>query len=140
MDSDLRRALWATARIAGLGVLVGCAPQVGVVIPENPVPTSQDVPDEPIDEEPTCAELFKDLNERAEAGEDTRNPDEGTAACCEALIDEIDETGIWPEDDLTQRAQWSCCSALDWPQSMACTPWGPPAPPRMPAPAARAVA
>ena len=79
MDSDLRRALWATARIAGLGVLVGCAPQVGVVIPENPVPTSQDVPDEPIDEEPTCAELFKDLNERAEAGEDTRNPDEAAS-------------------------------------------------------------
>lgn len=132
-DPALRRALWAVARVAGAAALIGCAPgTVGTTIPDTLPNSADDVPEpEP---EPTCDELFVDLVAMAESGEHRDGIPAATEACCEDLIDEIDETGEWPTDPVEQNAQWVCCEALGFPASLACTPWGPPAPPAMPTP------
>jgi len=136
-DSDLHRALWATARVAGLGAVIACAPRAGVVIPEVPTTTSTDDvatddTDVFVDEEPVCADLLADLADAYEDGEDVTSPDEDTALCCDDVLAEINESGTWPDTPEEQRAHWACCTALGWPGGLACTPWGPPAPPSMP--------
>ena len=131
-DPALRRALLAVARVAGAAALIGCAPgTVGVTIPDTLPRVSDDVPEPEPDA--TCDELLQELVVLSETGDHVDGLTDETAECCEEMIDEIETTGQWPDDPETQAAQWVCCEALGFPQSLACTPWGPPAPPAMPA-------
>jgi hypothetical protein len=131
-DPALRRALWAVARVAGAATLLGCAPgTLGVHIPDAAPTISDDVP-EPIPEpEATCDQLIVDIGEAMMAGEDVMAADDATLDCCEDLIADIDETGEWPTEQAVQHGMQACCQALGWPGGLACTPWGPPAPPAM---------
>lgn len=131
----LRRALLATARIAGTVALAGCAPTLAQVAPVPTGTASPDVPDDTdtgdAEEPATCPDLLDELVADTEAGLDPFDADAETAACCEELIADIDATGEWPTTQEDSEEMWACCHALGWPTSMACTPWGPPAPPAM---------
>lgn len=55
-------------------------------------------------------------------------------AACEALLRVTDKKGSTGMDDLAWRTAWKCCEAPSARSKHSfCTPWGPPAPPEMPA-------
>ena len=60
---------------------------------------------------------------------DTPMPDANTETCCQLIANyydqHYDEMMEWEERN-------QCCDLLEWQGSMACTPWGPPVPPKMP--------
>ena len=59
-------------------------------------------------------------------GEERQESTDLTKECCDKYaqhLDSIDTSfGVYRDD---------CCDVLNWMGSMACTPWGPPGPPRM---------
>ncbi|MCB9760029.1 MAG: hypothetical protein H6739_09370 [Alphaproteobacteria bacterium] len=68
----------------------------------------------------------------------SQQPTPATAECCQTIAEYYDAQSLsgleqWAERD-------DCCSLLNWQGSLACTPWGPPCPPAMPAKAMKAVA
>lgn len=130
-DTALQRALLATARVAGAVALFGCAPTTASVLPEPTTSTAvdSDVVDEP-DEDGECAGLLDELVEQMSEDPSDTEVDRPTRACCTDLVDDI-ETNGWSQENDPGDALWVCCAALDYPVGLACTPWGPPAPPDM---------
>ncbi len=129
-----RRALMATARIACVAALVGCAPKtVSPVGPaaETPVST-ESVPFDDQDQaastasvascEETVEAAFADSADPTAVGDDIK-------ACCQTIAEAVDADPS--EDTFAFAHREECCTALDWRGSMACTPWGPPTPPAM---------
>lgn len=130
---QLQRALRATARIAGVGLALGCAPTLAEVDPTPSVysdvgdlDTDTSADDEPAE----CADLLDDLVVAQQDG-DFSEADRPTRACCEDVIDAIRTVDDWPVEPEEQAIHWACCAALDYPAGLACSPWGPPSPPAM---------
>ena len=131
------RALAATARIACLASVAACgAAQVGPGIPEFDVAThgtaqpGDYVSDDygvPVD---TCDDVIDDLV----AGDWEEEASEREQACCEELLTDIGPDNWEPPDGMGWEHVTACCRALDeWGgRFIACSPWGPPAPPEMP--------
>lgn len=136
-------ALKAAARVAfGVAVLGGCTAaenQEETVASESeinakaPCPSKADAGPKP-DAKPSCenvlASAFPDGGDDFMASQNPKAVSDDVKACCEQHLTSNDET--W-----NLQYRWSCCGVLDsWNNpnqkiSIACTPWGPPVPPRM---------
>jgi len=76
-----------------------------------------------------CRAKVGKLVESAKAGK----LDEGSQAEFEACCQTLAEFHSMPAGDQSAfEARNTCCNALQWQGSIACTPWGPPMPPAMP--------
>jgi hypothetical protein len=137
-------ALRAAARVAfGVVVLGGCsaaATEEDAVSTESeinakdPCPTKTDASAPKPDAKPSCdavlASAWPDGGTSFMPDENAPPVSDDVKACCEEHLTSDGET--W-----NLQYRWSCCNVLDsWnnpnPQiSIACTPWGPPVPPRM---------
>lgn len=79
-----------------------------------------------------CVDLFKELTHDGGTplvlGDASSSGD--SMNCCRAIVADID--GRWQDYNLVPYTVLNaCCSALGYPINGACTPWGPPMPPRM---------
>ena len=141
------RALQAAARVAGLVGLTACAGRERT----QPASASEElVGPAPLAEVPPSGEAedpeaMEPLDPVAQCRDATREAflQEGTLgsgvveaevkACCQMIAEAMDEAmRSPPRPDAPVPPPWEtrneCCSLLDWRGSMACTPWGPPAP------------
>jgi hypothetical protein len=139
-------ALRAAGRVAfGVIVLGGCSGAVekeDVVYGESeinakdPCPSKVDAAAPKPDAKPSCenvlASAFPDGGNDFSSSQDpnAKAASDDVKACCEEHLTSNDET--W-----NLQYRWSCCGVLDsWNNpnqaiSIACTPWGPPVPPKM---------
>lgn len=145
LSAEQRRVLLATARVAGIAALVACGPKQAAA-PQAPAETaaaeapSTVAPDEgpaPSDEQAMADQTAPELSIEtclpvtAEAlagfgfGKKPASVSDEVVACCDLLLgSNIQDLGRF-------EGRWGCCAVVEEPQPMACTPWGPPAPPVM---------
>ena len=152
-----RAALEATARVACCATLigsVGCQPKQQVdtkPVDKQSVETKTEVKIES-EAEKTPERTEDPRAAMIEAAK--QNADSDFLACQEKVAEQLKKTAqsdpnqVWPEEvvkccDLQAQAvdgnpelgilfeREACCFALNWQGSRACTPWGPPMPPKM---------
>ncbi|MED5374200.1 MAG: hypothetical protein VX899_24495 [Myxococcota bacterium] len=56
-------------------------------------------------------------------------PSQDDLDCCQDIAEYYDSVDLAGLEEWQERN--GCCEALDWQGSLACTPWGPPCPPKM---------
>ena len=156
MNADVfRAALEATARVACCAALigsVGCQPKKTQSADSTPTSNQETVEakvEDKAEEKPPVVEEVRDL--RLEV---MKKADASFLACQDKITEHLknekqaDQNQKWPEDvvrccDSQAKAvdadselgllfeRDACCSVLNWQGSRACTPWGPPTPPKM---------
>jgi len=121
------RALQAAARVAMVSTLLGV-----VACDPSDTDTGSDTSDAVTDSGIDCTGDTVDTTSCEEqVASDFLNDtvDEDTADCCQEIAEGYDAVKLKGMDDWAERHD--CCELLGWDGSMACTPWGPPAPPTM---------
>ena len=138
-------ALRAAARVAfGVVVLGGCtaaatedetASSESSINAKDPCPSKTDAAAPKPDAKPSCenilASAFPDGGNDFMSSQNPTPVSDDVKSCCEAHLTDTTKPS-WE-----QEYRWSCCGVLDsWNNpnpaiSMACTPWGPPVPPKM---------
>ena len=130
-----RQALTSTARVACAAALVGCGPKEAP--PESaataPLPTDPETDRGEVVEQPAQGEVSETceahVNEVFSA--DDPKPTMQTRACCEAMAAHFSKEEHAASFGADWEQRMECCTLLEWQGSVACTPWGPPTPPRM---------
>jgi hypothetical protein len=151
MTSDvMKQALAATARVACLASLTACGPTLQADVKDlvTQLPEDDDavqpadtdsVDTDDVDTDTGDAVVTLDTTDVGEClvhtTESFANGDpvtSDTEACCQTLAQAVDggDDSFQQEWDL-DTLRYDCCTVLDWNGSLACTPWGPPAPPKM---------
>lgn len=118
-------ALMATARVACCAALVGCigpdeAEDSSVADSNEPVDSRVEDSSDPLAE---CQEHVADLFASGDV------PTTETEECCQMIAEDYDLAELEGLENWAERDD--CCELLEWGGSMACTPWGPPCPPKM---------
>lgn len=132
-ERSMQRALLATARIAGVVTLVGCGGArsgASATAPLAPAlaPTAVAAA-EPGVEDPVCEEVLGALAAATSTG--VPELDGQQQVCCTTYVEELaSDEGAGSLVQAFPDLRWTCCAASESPP-MACTPWGPPAPPAM---------
>lgn len=139
-ERAMQRALLATARIAGVVTLVGCGSARSGAPVASPTPSeevaSEEVAAQPADTEvsevadtdpmATCEVVLGELKESMRP-----KLDEDEKTCCTTYVEQL-EAGEGALVEAFPDLRWTCCFGIERQSpSMACTPWGPPAPPAM---------
>jgi hypothetical protein len=108
--TTMEKALLATARVACCAAIVG----IGC--------------NEKIDPSDTGETTLEDCQQLVERNIDWTSIliTQETKDCCQRIAESYDEN-LEDLNDWEQRDE--CCEHLNWEDSMACTPWGPPTPP-----------
>lgn len=159
--NSFERALAATARVACCSALIGAtackpkptAPASSAEIPAQPAePPSTNQPEEtsttpsspelssvepeisqlrvpnpapfPADFEDCASELRTAIEGWKEAQE--REVSKEVKDCCDRYTAHLDDIG-----SMEGEFRYECCDVQNWRDTRACTPWGPPVPPRM---------
>ena len=128
-------ALKATARVAlcaGLVGIAGCgskkeSPRMDV---EAPLP-KQVIPEKSKTKIPRTIQRPEKCiaHTREVFSREQPNPTEQTKVCCQEIAEYQDASrGL----EQAWKLRNECCELLNWQGSLACTPWGPPVPQRMP--------
>lgn len=116
-------ALMATARVACCAALVGCTGADYVVDSSAPAAEDTATTDCELSELEECEQHLESAV--IVPGLATQK----TEDCCQLVAEAIDEADLDGLGEWEQRGE--CCEVLGWSGSMACTPWGPPCPPKM---------
>lgn len=135
------RALRAASRVAfGVAVLGGCtaaatedetASSESSINAKDPCPSKTDAAPPKPSCENVLASAFPDGGDDFMASQNPKAVSEEVKTCCE---EHLTAPG---EETWNLEYRWSCCGVLDsWNNpnqaiSIACTPWGPPVPPKM---------
>lgn len=135
MTTDVRRTALRAAAKCAIIVTLGCGGRTAPAQPE---------PDVPPVAEPSCAEYLASLETVDQVPEG--DPLHGQLDVYGAFADVEARSSARTRECCTEQLvaggsgaaqRWECCSALgDVPEGAepsACTPWGPPCPPEMPA-------
>ena len=142
MTPEIRRAALRAAAKVALVAAVGCG--------GKPPPPSNTTPPVQTDTVATCKEYLAGLKvvQRGElpVGDPLREKPDVYGAFADRAARETPRTKDCCNQEITandQTHQWPCCSALDNivpAGAIGCSPWGPPCPPEMVSPGARATA
>ena len=138
-EATFQQALLSTARVAmcvSVFSSLGCSgsgenvrrktnPAIPPATPVSANKAGKQPRKAPIQSQPT--ECFEHVEEVFSTR--PSNPTDKTKECCQEIAQYQDSRSPapppWPERN-------QCCELLHWQGSLACTPWGPPTPPRMP--------
>lgn len=144
MTPEIRRAaIRAAAKAALVAGLAGCGgdPKPAPAGPSNAATTEPAAPAAAVDCTTLLAGLATVKQDELPDGDPAKTrPDVYGAVFADRARREAPETQQCCTEELTRsgaqsKLRWECCSALpqDGQVGIACTPWGPPCPPAMPA-------